>query len=71
MTRLDPKRTPDRSFQEFLDRKPGGASLARERQLTSEYVEGFHAAAPSCVSERALADGGAPEDEEDARQARV
>jgi monoamine oxidase len=71
MKRLDPKRTPDRSFQEFLDTKPGGLSLARERTLAREYVQGFHAADPSRVSERALADGGAPEDEEDARQARI
>ena len=71
MSRLDPSRTPDRSFQEFLDRKPGGASLARERRITGEYVEGFHAADLSRVSERALADGGAPEDEEDERQARI
>src|SRR5215207_4102273 len=27
MRRLDPRRTPDRSFQEFLDTKPGGRSL--------------------------------------------
>ena len=71
MGRLDPHQTPDRSFQEFLDRKPGGASLARERQITGEYVQGFHAADLSRVSERALADGGAPEDEEDERQARI
>ena len=71
MSRLDPNRTPDRSFREFLDRKPGGKSLARERQITHEYVEGFHAADLARVSERALADGGAPEDEEDRRQARI
>jgi hypothetical protein len=71
MGRLDPSRTPDRSFQEFLDGKPGGASLARERRIAGEYVEGFHAADLSRVSERALADGGAPEDEEGARQARI
>jgi len=68
---LDPNRTPDRSLQEFLDGKPGGASLARERKIVGEYVEGFHAADLSRVSERALADGGAPEDEEGERQARI
>src|SRR5678815_4278630 len=71
MGRLDPERTPDRSFQEFLDGKPGGASLARERRIAGEYVEGFHAADLSRVSERALADGGAPEGEEGERQARI
>jgi monoamine oxidase len=71
MRRLDPGRTPDRSFQEFLDGKPGGASLARERRIAGEYVEGFHAADLARVSERALADGGAPDDEEGERQARI
>src|SRR5262245_26891905 len=41
MGRLDASRTPDRSFQEFLDRKPGGASLVRQRRLAGQYVEGF------------------------------
>jgi monoamine oxidase len=71
MRHLDAGRTPDRSFQEFLDGKPGGASLARQRRLAAEYVQGFHAADLSRVSERALADGGAPDDEEDQRQARI
>jgi monoamine oxidase len=71
MSRLDPERTPDRSFQEFLDRRPGGAALAQQRTLAREYVEGFHAADLTRVSERALADGGAPEDEEDERQGRI
>ena len=71
MRRLDPKRTPDRSFQEFLDTKPGGASLARQRSLAREYVQGFHAADLTRISERALADGGAPEDEDEQRQARI
>jgi monoamine oxidase len=71
MSRLDPRRTPDRSFQEFLDSKPGGASLARQRTLAREYVQGFHAADITRVSERALADGGAPEDEEEKRQGRI
>jgi hypothetical protein len=60
MSRLDSKRTPDRSFQEFLDSKPGGPSLARQRTLAREFVQGFHAADMSRVSERALADGGTP-----------
>jgi monoamine oxidase len=71
MKRLDPDRTPDRSFQQFLDAKPGGPSLARQRTLAREYVQGFHAADPTRVSERALADGGAPQDEDGQRQARI
>jgi monoamine oxidase len=71
MRRLDPKRTPDRSFQEFLDTKPGGASLARERALAREFVESFHAADLSRVSERALADGGMPDDDAERRQGRI
>lgn len=30
---LDPERKKDRSFQDFLDDKPGGARLKREREL--------------------------------------
>jgi monoamine oxidase len=71
MGRLDPKRTPDRSFQQFLDTKPGGARLARSRKLASEFVQGFHAVDPHRVSERWLADGGAPDDEAGQRQARI
>ena len=71
MSRLDPQRTPDRSFQEFLDTKPGGASLARQRTLARDFVQGFHAADLSRISERSLADGGAPEDEEEKRQGRI
>ena len=41
MERLDPKRTPDRSFQEFLDTKPGGKSLAKQRTLASDFPPGF------------------------------
>ena len=71
MKRLDPQRTPDRSFQEFLDTKPGGATLAAQRTLAREFVAGFHAADLGLISERSLADGGAPEDEEEERMGRV
>ena len=71
MKRLDPERTPDRSFQAFLDTKPGGASLAAQRALAREFVAGFHAADLSLISERSLADGGAPEDEAEERMGRV
>lgn len=71
MRRLDPKRTPDRSFQEFLDTKPGGASLAPARTLARAFVAGFHAADPARVSERSLAAGGIPQNEDERRQARI
>ena len=69
--KLDPERTPDRSFQEFLDRKPGGAALAQQRTLAREFVESFHAADLTRISERSLAEGGAPEDQDEERQGRV
>ena len=72
MRRLDAKREPDRSFAEFLASRPGGRSLARERMLASQWVRGYQAADPAVASERALADGGSPgDDESEQRQARV
>ena len=69
MKRLDRRRTPDRSFQEFLDRNPGGRRLAMDRRLARQFVEGFHAADPELISERALAEGGSPGD--DVREQRI
>ena len=69
--KLRSDREPDRSFQDFLDTGPGGPKLARARQMAREYVAGFHAADPALASERALADGGAPEDPSEERLARV
>ena len=69
MRRLDPKRRPDRSFREFLDKKPGGRRLSRARALALQYVEGFHAADAARISERALAEGGSPGD--DVRERRI
>lgn len=60
MRRLEPRGRRDRSFQEFLDTKPGGRTLASERTLATQWVEGFHAADPSLVSAHALAEGGWP-----------
>jgi monoamine oxidase len=71
MKRLDPERTPDRAFQDFLATKPGGATLAAQRTLAREFVEGFHAADLSLISERSLAEGGAPEDQAEERMGRV
>jgi monoamine oxidase len=69
MSRLDSNRTPDRSFQQFLNTRPGGSRLAHARSFALEYVKGFHAADPSRISERALADGGSPGD--DVRERRI
>src|SRR5262245_43959789 len=63
MKRLDPRRTPDRSFAEFLAGDPGGPSQAQDRAYSRRYVEGFHAADPARIGERALADGGSPGDD--------
>jgi monoamine oxidase len=71
MGKLNPKQSPDRSFHDFLTTKPGGKALAQSRTLAREYVEGFHAADPALISERALADGGAPEDDTDKRQGKI
>jgi monoamine oxidase len=69
--KLRKDRDPDRSFQDFLDTGPGGPKLARARALAREYVSGFHAADPSLISERALADGGAPEEPAEERTGRI
>jgi len=67
---LDPHRDPDRSFADFLAERPGGHTLARERALASQWVRGFQAADPSMVSERAMAEGASPGDEEERAIAR-
>jgi len=72
MKRKSAGREPDRSFHEFLATMPGGRRLARERALAREFVEGFHAADPLRISERALAAGGSPQgDTDEQRMARV
>ncbi|HKG95260.1 MAG TPA: NAD(P)/FAD-dependent oxidoreductase [Gemmatimonadaceae bacterium] len=66
--RLDPEREPDRSFAAFLRAEAGAERLAKDRRLARDFVQGFHAADARRVSERALADGGNPaEDEEEQR----
>lgn len=72
MSRMSAGRDPDRSFHEFLATAPGGRKLARDRTLAREFVEGFHAAYPLRISERALAKGGSPAgDREERRMGRV
>ena len=63
MRRLDERRSPDRSFADFLATRPGGRRLAHDRRIAQQFVEGFHAADPARISERALASGGSPEGE--------
>jgi monoamine oxidase len=72
MRRLPKPPSRDRSFREFLDARPGGPRLARERRLALQWVEGFHAADPRAISNHALADGGWPAgDEAERRLGRV
>lgn len=67
MRRLHEDREPDRTFAEAL---AGNTSLdARDRALAMQYVEGFHAANPGIISERALAEGGSPRG--DVRERRI
>ncbi len=63
MSKLPGRGKRDRSFQDFLDAAPGGRSLARERELARQFVQGFHAADVSRISARALADSGSPGDD--------
>jgi monoamine oxidase len=72
MRRLDANRKRDRSFADFLADRLGGRALVRERLLASQWVQGYQAADPARASERALADGGSPgDDEEEQRQGRI
>ena len=68
---LDSKQEPDRSFSDFLAERPGGHRLARQRSLASQWVRGFQAADPSVVSERAMADGSSPGEEEERALGRI
>ena len=67
MRRIDRKK-PDQSFLQFLESKPGGKSLARQRQLALQFVQGFHSADASLISAHSLADGGSPSDDDPAEQ---
>lgn len=62
----------DRSFDDFLARRPGGKSLARAREAARLFVQGFHAADPAELSALSLAPRNAGEpSEEAARVGRV
>jgi len=67
--RMSDARKEDRSFQAFLDGKPGGASLRAERELARGFVQGFNGADPARISEKSLAAQGNPtESAADARR---
>jgi monoamine oxidase len=72
MRRIDRKK-PDQSFLEFIESKPGGKSLARQRQLALDFVQGFHSADAALISAHSLADGGSPseDDPEEQRMGRI
>ena len=51
---IDPERKTDEPFADFLARQPGGRSLARDRTLARQFVQGFHAADLRQVSTKSL-----------------
>ena len=57
---LNADRKVDRSFQDFLDTKPGGRSLWRERELARGFIQGFNGAHTSLISEKSIAEQGDP-----------
>lgn len=57
---LDAEREQDRSFQDFLDDKPGGPLLRNERELARAFIEGFNGADAWRISEKAIAEQGDP-----------
>ena len=67
--KMSADRPEDRSFQDFLDTRPGGRTLWRERELARGFVQGFNGAHTSLISERSLAEQGDPtEGASDARR---
>jgi monoamine oxidase len=67
MGRLHEDRDPDRSFADAIGRMRSVAPA--DRRLAIQYVEGFHAADTTLISERSLAEGGSPGD--DVRERRI
>ena len=57
---LGRNRKHDRSFQDFLDERPGGPALRRERELARGFVQGFNGAHSTLISEKSIADQGDP-----------
>lgn len=52
---MNADREHDRSFQDFLDEKPGGPGLRADRELALGFVQGFFAADSKLVSEKWIA----------------
>ncbi|HKO17039.1 MAG TPA: NAD(P)/FAD-dependent oxidoreductase [Gemmatimonadaceae bacterium] len=52
---IDPHRPVDRSFQAFLDERPGGPRLRKERELARWFVQGFDGADTTRISAQSLA----------------
>jgi monoamine oxidase len=71
MEKLDPDRSPDRSFEEFLATHPGGPLRIGARKMARRFVEGFHGADVGRISERALARQGEVNDPQESRAGRV
>jgi monoamine oxidase len=67
MRRLDPDRDPDRSFADALAANRSLRPTDRDR--VKRFVESYHAADPTVISERALAEGGWPQG--DRREMRI
>ena len=67
MRRLDEERDPDRSFADAL--KAMHSATPTDRALARQFVEGFHAADPTLISEVSLAQGGSPRG--DVRERRI
>jgi hypothetical protein len=63
MRRLPDRRHTEQSFADFLEGAPGGRTLARNRRLARDFVEGFHAADVERISAAALREGGSPGDD--------
>jgi monoamine oxidase len=59
-TYMSDARKHDRSFQDFLDGKPGGVALRAERELARNFIQGFNGADLARISEKSLAAQGNP-----------
>jgi monoamine oxidase len=57
---LNKNRKNDRSFEDFLAGKPGGARLRDERELARGFVQGFNGADTRLISEKSIAQQGDP-----------
>src|SRR5688500_5422392 len=57
---LNRNRKQDRSFEDFLAEKPGGARLRNERELARSFVQGFNGADTRLISEKSIAQQGDP-----------